>query len=140
MEFTTVGGAKVVITESGFLQANALKKSLLPALKNLKEFNTEKISDLKNQDISILLNPLVDICISDEVESRIFDCLNRGTYNGVRIDRALFDDPELGEIARKDYHEICVAAIKVNVLPFFAQTFSWLKIEKNLKSLLQKSK
>ena len=135
MEFKLKTGAELLVTPSTFRDANALKKSLLPQLKGLT-------LDPKS-DLSVLAAPIIDALISDDVEESLFKCFEKCVYyprgkvnasNARKVDMELFDDPELGEQARKDYHEICLYVIRANVECFFESILSWLKTKSLIKT------
>ena len=125
MEFTLKSGAALVITPSSFADANQLKKALMKSAKDLN-ISSSSVKDIKKMDVSAILNPVLDMCTSDEVEIALFKCFSRALYANQKVNQALFDDPKLAEQAREDYHEMCLKVIEVNCGPFFKQTFSML--------------
>ena len=126
--FTLVSGAKLEETESSFNDAYALEKSLISAIKetNLSGFQVKK--DIFDMDIDVLLKAILVMATSPQVEQCLFKCFERATYNGLRINRGLFDDPKIGLQIREDFHEICLKVAEVNCRPFLQRIFSVLKV------------
>jgi len=125
MEFTLKSGATLNITPSSFMDANGLKKAVLHATKGLDiDLVALKNGGLKNLELSSVADPIIDIFTSNQVEEAVFKCGIRAMYNGMKIDRGLFDDPNVGIQAREDFHEICYRIFEVNCFPLFKQTFS----------------
>lgn len=122
MEKTLASGATVAITPADFAAANALRKSLMRAMKGVPLG-----PDMLHQDVSVLGDLLSQVGTSDEVENDIFVCGQRVLYAGRKFERTLFDDPSIGAQARKDFLEVAWLIVKENVYPFFEQTLSLLK-------------
>lgn len=137
-DFTLASGAVVHVTTASFDDCNALTKAISRCAKGLP------IGDVMGMDLSVLKDYLVAAVASDDVERALFKCMERATYamNGsgpVRINKALFDDPQLGDAARQDYFEICAKVIEVDVAPFFVKAFSALKARMTSVASSQKS-
>ena len=115
-------GAKLHITVASFADALNLRKALLKCVKGL-----EIGEDIFEKNVTALKDTVISMMTSDEVEQAVFKCLERVTYEGVKITKDLFDDPQLGEKLRADFDMICWEVVKANVMPFFVQTFSKLK-------------
>lgn len=125
-ETTLPSGAKLSITPASFEIANELRKAIMRALKGVS-FDG-KIQDISQMDVNILKEAIISVGSDDEIEKILFQCFARVTYDGVKIEKGLFDDLELGDKLRSDYHNICWKVIEANVVkPFFSQTFSGLK-------------
>jgi len=122
MEFTLKSGAKLVVSLSSFQDAHSLTKALLKSLKG-----TDVPESPMDMDVKDFFNALISVATSDEVEQHLFKCGERALYNGVKFNRDLFDDKNLGEQAREDFYEISIKIIEVNCRPFFKRTFSMLK-------------
>jgi hypothetical protein len=121
-EFKMPSGAKLTVSVCPFADANALLKALL---KSAKGIGVPK--DLLQADVSVLKDVLISAATSDDVEAALFKCGSRASYQNVKVTAELFDDTNLGEIARKDYYSIWSKIVEVNCSPFFEQTFSALK-------------
>lgn len=125
MEFTLKTGAVLHVTPARFDDSNALKKALLAAAKGLELDLADLKSNGSQIDVGVLINPILEALTSELVEACIFKCAaGKALYENIKVDKALFDDANLGEQAREDYHEICLKIIEVNCTPLFKQTFS----------------
>jgi hypothetical protein len=62
----------------------------------------------------------IDVCIDPAVDKLIFKCLERATYNGLRINRDTFES----EQARGDYFFISDKVLDVNLHPFVSRLSS----------------
>src|SRR5882724_578984 len=133
-EYVLPSGAKLVVSPAPFADASALLKAILKAVQGLK-LGKEIDIDPANpgaifKDPSVFLaviDKVLSVATSDEVETTLFKCFERSSYDGAKVTRALFDDPKLSEAAREDYFTMSAKVIEVNCKPFFKQTFSGLK-------------
>lgn len=130
-EVTLDSGAKLVVTIAPFSDANRLLKAILRSVKGgapLSEVSITLDDIRKSPDaFSGFLDKAIAIATSDEVEQALFKCMERVTYDNFKVTRDLFDHPNIGEKARRDYYTICYKVIEANCKPFFVQTFSALK-------------
>ncbi len=134
MEIKLESGAKLVITPAPFGDALGLQKAIMKAVKGAKVMDGVKSLNLADVDMDAIKDALIDAATSPEVETCLFKCFERSTYNGARVNADLFDDPakndagkEKGLEARKDYYFIAWEVVKANCAPFFERTFSMLK-------------
>lgn len=121
-DFDLPSGAKLHVSVAPFQDAKGLTKALLKATGGIKLADNPM-----EMDVSIIKDMLVSAATSDEVEASLFRCMERATYDKLKITPELFDDPAIGEKARRDYFSICSKIVEVNCLPFFDQTLSTLK-------------
>lgn len=121
MEFTSKNGAKVVINHADFEDAMDLQSSILKEASKA-EFSLEGVDMSSDIDFSGLIKAGMSVAGSKEVREIIFKCLVRCTYNGDKITKQVFENPE----ARKDYYEVVIACLKENLLPFFGGLISQL--------------
>ncbi len=121
-DFILGSGAKLHVTVSSFEDANALRKALLRTAKGVPLG-----ADPMQMDLSVLKDVFIEAASSDEVERCLFKCMDRVSYQDVKVSRSLFDDPKLGEMARADLFEIYWKVIEVNCAPFFVKAFSAFK-------------
>lgn len=121
-DFVLISGAKLHVTTSPFPDANALRKALLRTARGFPLG-----SDPMKMDLSVLKDVFIEAAASDEVERALFKCMERASYENVKITPSLFDDATLGEKARTDLLEIYWKIIEVNCGPFFLKAFSELK-------------
>lgn len=133
MEFNLPTGAKIQITVAPFADAHALLKAIMRSVKGMDFPQSILDTDMSlagamgnPQLLSKIIDKILSIAVSDEVEQALFKCMERATYNGLKIDRRLFDDPNVTESLREDYYSICFKVIEANCKPFFKKTFSEL--------------
>jgi len=98
------GKAKVVFNETDFKTANKLKSTLTKAVK-AQGYN---LADLGTTETLEVLD------VSEELQSVLFECLKRCTYNSAKITEDTFEPLE----ARSDYYEILLVCLEVNYFPF----------------------
>ncbi len=73
---------------------------------------------------------LLSVVASPVIKSAIFLCAEKtrwapfGDEGFVPVNKQLFDDPEYGERARKDFVEILLTVLGVTMRPFFESAFS----------------
>lgn len=125
--FTLNSGAKLEVTESSFSDAYALEKSLISSVKETNLSGLQVKKDIFDMDIDVLLKSVLMMATSPQVEQCLFKCFERATYNNLRINRGLFDDPKIGLQIREDFYEICLKVAEVNCRPFLKRIFSVLK-------------
>lgn len=122
----TIKGQELKITPSSLSDAFALQKALAKSLKETSsEVSIDGVESLENSVeklLPMLLNGLMTVVISDDVESALFKCAEKALLGKEKINRDFFEDLE----NRGYYFQIMFEIIKVNVGPFF----------KNLSSLL----
>lgn len=131
-EFTLPSGAMLYVTPAPMRQAKALLDAILKETKGLSlksDILDTKLGSLKDNPemFAQFLDKVVAVAISPEVENAVFECGHRAVYNGAKLTRDVFDDPNTGEKARGDYYAICMKIAEVNCLPFLATVFSGLK-------------
>ncbi len=122
MEKVLKSGAKIVVSMADFADANGLRKAVMTAVRGLPLG-----PNIMDVDMSVLKDALSDVGTSDAVERWMFQCAEKATYEGIPINRALFDDPKVGAQARKDYFEIAAAVAQENLAPFFETALTSLK-------------
>lgn len=130
-------GATLSVTVAPYADAAALTKSILKCLRGLElkpDMVKLELASLaeKPELLSALLDKILAVATSDEVENAIFSCAERSTYKApgseelVKVNREIFDDPKLGQMAREDQYSIFLKIVEVNCKPFFKQAFSRL--------------
>lgn len=108
MEFKTrEGQAQVVINEASMKSVIKLKNAIVRELTN---------SNLTLEDLEGFNAYAMQVLDSSEAVYRaVFECLERCTYNGIKINEDLFENVSY----RPDYYEIIVNCLEVNLRPFF---------------------
>lgn len=123
MEFTSGGGAKVVINLAPFDDAMNLKAAVMRQLsKSDIGIDLDKMKLDQDIDITALIRTLASLDASPEVNEAAMKCLIKCTYNGEKITKMTFE-PAAG---REDYYEIMLSCIKENLSPFFRKALSGL--------------
>ncbi len=133
-DFILGSGSKLHVSASSFQDANALRKALLKTAKGIP-----LSADPLNMDLSVLKDVFIEAASSDDVERCLFKCMERASYQDVKLVPSLFDDPKLGEQARGDLLEIYWKIIEVNCGPFFVKAFSALKARMSNAAVAPKS-
>lgn len=133
MEHILPSGAQLNITVAPFADAHALLKAILRSVKGMSL--PQNISEVDMSMAGIAGNPqlfgtvvdkILSVAVSDDVEKALFKCLERTTYDGVKIHPVIFDDPKYTDRIREDYYSICLKVIEANCKPFFKTAFSEL--------------
>jgi hypothetical protein len=62
--------------------------------------------------------------ISDDIRRALWKCMDRVTYNGLKIDKDTFEPEE----ARQDYLEVCWQVAERNVSPFLKGLYARLSM------------
>lgn len=82
MEKMLESGARLVVSDARFQDADALFKALA---KNVRHMTLTP--DLLKMDVAVLQGPIIDAATSDEVSDKLFKCLALCTYEGQRVSR-----------------------------------------------------
>lgn len=121
-EVVLPSGAKLVVSDARFEDADALTKALVKCMSGFPF-----TPDMLKMDVGLLKGPLIEAATSKEVSESLFRCFNTCTYESIRVTKVLFDDPKIGIAARRDYYPMAWEVIRVNCGPFFDQALSWFK-------------
>ena len=116
-EITVTSGAKVAINVGEFEDSIRLK---MVVQKQLIKNNSDLSAIDLESDITKLIGLFLAVDASPEVYAALWPCLARCTYNSERITKATFESVT----ARKDYYDIVVECLKVNIGPFFESLLS----------------
>lgn len=118
-------GAKLEITPLPYLKAWSVSQIVIKEVekigldpKDLKsiDFNNPMAADVLN-----FKNPLCAVLASESILEAAKTCMERCTYNGLRIDDDTFERIE----ARQDFLPVVFSVLKENISPFFANLFSY---------------
>lgn len=130
----TIDNKELLITPASFKDANYLKKMLCIALKqggfNFDLSNLNNIENNIEQLLPGLLNIVLSVATSDEVEAALFKCAEKALFDKQKIDIDFFENID----NRQYYYPIMIELIKVNIAPFFKSLNSLLQ---NLGGLIQ---
>jgi len=126
-EFKLDSGASLLVTMASFEDSKDLHDSVIKTLlrAGIKEPN------LNDMDLA----PFILAAGSDkDVERCLFKCAERAVYrhdgseaSSVKVSKALFDIPIIGEKARKDYYAMFFKVAEVNLQPFMQALSSVLR-------------
>ena len=106
-EIKTASGAKLFVCHAAFEDGLALVKSVNRVMLDQKLLGT------KGPEATLRL-------FGDaEVYACYLKCAEKATYNGRKLDAALFDDPKAGEAASRDLLEVFDAVVHHNTQRFF---------------------
>lgn len=114
-------GAKLVVTRAPYTLAMALHNSILKAMGG-----SLAGVDFLNSDMTVLV---IQAATSEDVSGNLLKCFARCTYQDLKVNADLFDDPrpEISDKAREDYYQIAYEVWRVNCSPFLKRIPSWLK-------------
>lgn len=121
-DITLTSGSRIHITTASFANANALVKALLKAAEGMPLDES-----LLRKDVSILKDTVIRAATSPEVERALYACMERCSYNDIKLIPSNFDNPGTMDDFRRDYFEVCWKVVEVNCGPFFDKAFSTLK-------------
>lgn len=107
-EVTLPSGAKLVINPAPFKDARALYQALLEEGKALKINGTDEL------DVNLFKDMFCASLSSKKIEMCLTKCMERSTYNGLKIVEDLFEPIE----AREDYLPVCLDVTLENIKPF----------------------
>lgn len=141
-------GAVLVVTVAPFIDAKRLHDAILTTMRggglaDIDLADLTKAADnpaaaainmAKSGAAKVLLDRVMAVMASGEVSAAVFKCGERAVYradgqeeSSRKVTPALFDDPEVGEAARKDYYAIVWRIVEVNCAPFLGALVSALK-------------
>ena len=138
--FTMPSGATLAVTTASFADAWALTKASLKTVRGMElkpgDLDVDAKSLTKNPAaIGLLIDRVVDLATSPEVEAAFWRCAARALYipvgsppefPGEHLDQKLFDHPEHSVSAREDYAKIVASVLEVNCKPFLVRALSGL--------------
>lgn len=110
----------------------AIAKTVGASPFSVEEMKTS-LKDLKGDPSKggALLQRLMALISSEEVEAAVFECLKGSTWQPkgadaarIKVDPELFNDERFADAARADYYAICYRAAEAAVLPFLAPLVS----------------
>lgn len=135
---------KLEITPAPFADALELKRSIGEALNKKKleisglNVDLDKLveTEVTGDLLGSLLQPVLSLVNSREVERDLMLCAKRALYDKNKIDADFFEPVETREL----YFPIMLEIAKVNIGPFFAGLFSGLKEAKKKAAGFLKSK
>jgi len=132
--FKAPSGASVDCTLSDYSTAFDLMRAVLSAARkggigsklpeNLQLSDLAKIGESDISTLGGLADVVIDVVSSREVETLIFKCMERCTYDNEKITRGTFEEEE----RRGDFLFVVFEVGKINLRPFLSHLLSGLKI------------
>lgn len=120
-------GAKLEITSSPFPVARNLYQAVAAEGKSLR------VSTVTEMDANFLKDLFLTALSSKAIETALWECMTRATYNGVRITPDTFEP----EAAREDYFAVCLEVAQENIRPFTKSLFvQWKAAFQNMQGSL----
>lgn len=110
-------GAELKITLSPFEVSRNLYQAIL------EEVKLVKLDPLAEVDVNLFKDMFCAGFASKKVESCLWKCMERATYNSIRITPDTFEPKE----AREDYLQVCIEVAKENVMPFMKSLYAQYK-------------
>jgi hypothetical protein len=117
MEKVLQSGAKLNLSLCSFDEGTKLMKAVTRELKSTPILLGDAVLNFNT-----IKNIATVLIASDEIEAALWPCMERGTYNGLKINKDLFED----EKVRADYIPILKETLVFSLSPFL----------KNISSLL----
>lgn len=106
-------GAELKITLSDFETSKALYQAIADECKNIKMNPKDEVENLVKDLACVALS-------SKKIEECLWKCMERATYNSVKITKETFEP----EQTRDDYLAVCMEVARVNVLPFMKSLYA----------------
>lgn len=113
-EVNLPSGAKLVIQLAPFAASKALYQAVL------EEGARIKIDSGDLTDANMFKDVFCTALSSKKIESALWECMKRCTYNGLKIDAETFEK----EDARQDYVDTCLEVAKDNIHPFVKHLYA----------------
>lgn len=101
-------GAELKITMSPFTEGRSLYQAMLEEAKSLSLAPNTEI------DVNFFKDIFCSALSSKKIESCIWKCMERSTYNDLKITIDTFEPEE----SRQDYFDVMMEVARYNVLPF----------------------
>lgn len=129
---TLKSGAVLVLGTPTFAHGMKLFKVIVNELKLVDlDISSLDLRTFAGKDINSLKNAIFQLLGSDALESAVFDCATKSTYNSMKITRETFNPDE----ARADYFPVAWEVIKHSLRPFFTNLdLSFLTADKPVQS------
>lgn len=121
-------GAELEIQVSPFRESKALQMALAEELKSIQMDPKTELTD-----INFWKNLFCSGISSQKIEEKLWVCMQRCTYNKLKITADTFEPVE----AREDYLIACFEVMQENVRPFMKSLFArYLDLFQKLESVL----
>ncbi len=134
-------GAEIDVQPASFQDANKLLKTVMREAEkiqiNLGVSGASSLASLlkdeaKDDILNTIKNAIARVISSEEIESALWPCMSRVTYNGQKVTKETFDNPD----ARQDFLPLMKEVLGYNLRPFFkGLNLSFMQtLQKNLGS------
>lgn len=130
MEEIELDSKKVLkVTPAPFSDARDLYQAFLLEIKDVR---VNQLAD--DVDMGFIKDAICSVLSSKRIEEKLFVCMKRCTYDGMKIDKDTFEPIE----AREDYFQVCYEIARVNIFPFTKSLFAKYAPQlERMKSLLK---
>lgn len=127
-EVTLPSGAVLKLNPAPFADARNLYQAVLEELKG------SRFDPQQSIDVNFFKDMLCSMLSSKKVEAALEKCMQRATYDGIKITKDTFEPVK----ARDDYLTVCFEVAKENVLPFMKSLYAQYapliaEVQKSLK-------
>lgn len=142
MKMTLKSGATLDVTRSPFVIGHKLFKTVLKEMKqvNLKlglkegqSFGSLASLELTDDALNTVKDAFCILLSSEEIEEVLWECMLRSTYNGRKIDKALFNEDPI----TADYLEVAKEVMTINLIPFrqsLESLFPRIRLQKTIEN------
>lgn len=139
---TLKSGATLDVTRSPFVIGHKLFKTVLKEMKqvNLKlglkegqSFGSLASLELTDDALNTVKDAFCILLSSEEIEEVLWECMLRSTYNGHKIDKALFNEDPI----TADYLEVAKEVMTINLIPFrqsLESLFPRIRLQKTIEN------
>jgi hypothetical protein len=137
---TLPSGARLFVSPSSWENAKALHDAVLREMRGKVDVAGLDLDLVRSafeernvQAFSHLLDKVVGIACSKDIENAIFACAEKAIYQpggeetSKKVSRVLFNDPDTRDQSREDYYAIAYHVAEVNLRPFVKALSSSLK-------------
>lgn len=118
-EITLPSGAVLKMTHTPFAVSKALYQAILEEMKGLKMSHEMEVSSVLKEIFCIGFS-------SKKVETALWECLKRCTYNNGAGDLKIDDTTFEPIAAREDYSLVCIEVMRENISPFMKGLYAEL--------------
>lgn len=127
-ELVLPSGAVLKINPAPFADSRNLYQAVM------EEFKVLKLDPAAEVDVNFMKDLLCTGLSSKKIELALTKCMQRATYNDLKITDATFEALE----ARDDYLTVCFEVAKENILPFMKSLYAQFapmleQVKKSLK-------
>ena len=106
-------GAKLTVQPAPFAEAKELYQCILGELKGIEIHTNMQMGNVFKDMFCVgFSSPVIEECL--------WKCFPRCLYNGLKIDKETFENPETWQ----DYMQVCIEVAKENTSPFLKSLYA----------------